>query len=107
MPTQLILLAKQLDNLDKSIGLESVDSEMQSPAYQNEEVRHLAAAASLVWLAEEHVPKSMAALFVGKASSADFAATTATTATITTTTITTTTTTNSIQFNSILCLFTC
>jgi hypothetical protein len=39
--------------------LENVDSEMQSPAYQNEKVRHLAAAISLARLAEEHLPTSM------------------------------------------------
>jgi hypothetical protein len=39
---------------------------MQSPAYQNEEMRHLAAAKSLAWLAEEHLPTLMTAHSVGK-----------------------------------------
>jgi hypothetical protein len=54
----VISLAKQLDHLGQSNSLESVDSEMQSPTYQNDEVRHLAAATSLAWLAEEHLPTS-------------------------------------------------
>jgi hypothetical protein len=33
----VISLAKQLDHLGQSSGLESVDSEMHSPAYENEE----------------------------------------------------------------------
>jgi hypothetical protein len=36
-----ILLAKQPEYLGQSSGLESADSEMQSPAYQNEDVRLL------------------------------------------------------------------
>jgi hypothetical protein len=61
----MILQAKQLDHLAQSNGLKSVHSEM-SLAYQNEEVRHLAAATSLAWLAEEHLPTS-----IGNASSAE------------------------------------
>jgi hypothetical protein len=47
----VISLAMQLDHLGQSNGVETVDSEMQSPAYQNAEVRHLAAAIHLVRLA--------------------------------------------------------
>jgi hypothetical protein len=52
----VISLAKQLEHLGQSSGLESVDdSEMESPAYQTEEVRHLAVGVrvSLAWLADE------------------------------------------------------
>jgi hypothetical protein len=49
------LVAKQLDHLGQSNSLESVGSEMQSPPYQNQEMRHLAAAR----LSEEHLPISM------------------------------------------------
>jgi hypothetical protein len=54
-----ISLVKRLDRLGQSNGLESVNSEMQSPAYQNEEAPQFAVATSLVWLAEEHLPKSV------------------------------------------------
>jgi hypothetical protein len=49
---QVISLTKQLVHLAQTKSLESVDSEMQSPAYRNEEVSQLAAATSLSWLAE-------------------------------------------------------
>jgi translation elongation factor EF-Tu-like GTPase len=52
----VILLAKQLDHLSQSNGLENVDLEMQPPAYQSEEVCHLAAATPFAWLAGEHLP---------------------------------------------------
>jgi hypothetical protein len=60
----VISLAIQLDHLGQFNGLGSVDSEMQSLAYKNDEVRHLA------WLAEDHLLTSMATLPVGNASSA-------------------------------------
>jgi hypothetical protein len=45
----VILLAKQLDHLGQSNGLEIADSEMQLPApQQNEEVRHFVADTSPV-----------------------------------------------------------
>jgi hypothetical protein len=67
----VISLAKQLDHLAQSNGLERVDLEMQSPAYQNEELRNLAAVTSLARLAEEHLATPMAALSVGNTSSAE------------------------------------
>jgi hypothetical protein len=48
-------LVKQLGHISQSKGLENVDLEMQSPAYQSEEVRHLAAVTPFAWLAEEHL----------------------------------------------------
>jgi hypothetical protein len=63
-------MAKQLDHLGQSNGLEGADSEMKPPAYKSVEVRHLTAATPLAWLAGEHLPISMAALSVGNASSA-------------------------------------
>jgi hypothetical protein len=67
----MISLAKLLDHLSHPNGLESVDSEMKSPAYQNVEVRHFAAATCLAWLAEEYFLTSMATLSLGNASSAE------------------------------------
>jgi hypothetical protein len=45
----MILQVKQLDHLGQSNGLGNVASEIQSPTYRNEEVRHLAAPTSLAW----------------------------------------------------------
>jgi hypothetical protein len=43
----MTLLVKQLNYVGQYNGLENVDSEMQSPSCQNEEVRHLAATTSV------------------------------------------------------------
>jgi uncharacterized protein (DUF2342 family) len=50
----MILLSKQLDHLIQSNGMENVDSEIQSHAYQNE-VCHLAVVTSIAWLAEKYL----------------------------------------------------
>jgi hypothetical protein len=55
----VISLAKQLDHRGQSNGLESADSEMQSPAYQNVEMLDPVAATSVAWLAGEHLPTSV------------------------------------------------
>jgi ABC-type hemin transport system substrate-binding protein len=45
----VISLAKQLNHLGQSNNLESVDSVMHSPAYQNKKVSHFAAAIPPAW----------------------------------------------------------
>jgi hypothetical protein len=39
---------------------------MQSPAYQNQEVQHLAAHTSPAWISEEHLPTSMTTTIIIK-----------------------------------------